>query len=705
MKPVPGRANERPHRNGQDEGERADLPDSSEDGRQVLPFYRQPQTYNNRDYISEQNQSNPNEMPRRNFIERQSAPYVSGEERIEKSLSGFYHSTKDLQDKDRLGKSKHLPNFAAEWFDSGGGFLDIPKYDVTLMVPNGAIEPGMVQEVYLHVDAKTTEYLIHEARGPLLGHVVTFGPPGLNFKRHVILHIPLICEDDDQGGDDDNKRPPMKTTDWSNIAADTDNDVIVKDRQIIMVLSSFARQCSELKKFKVCVTTPVFNHSEEVIHFYVKLWEDESTDCHQKGSNEEAGNIDVNLESGELYLKLSNLHHRMKSKSGAGGYISTDMLKENSTNEVLFQLHHTDGSYERQGSRRDAERLCDIQIRQRSDHEASPGVLLHEIHVYIPKKSTGQDEPSDDSPSSGSGSGSGSGELLHNLDISGCTRASDAEHQERGYQPHQPKLSSDQDQPDLPPDMRKWTTDEVRRWLLYIGIPGVSVSHFVSEETDGDDLAKYSDSDLGEKFMLSKNLRELILTSRNSLLEKVRAQSQQCGSQRAGFVSTTVSSYMADTDLICNDYLIEPESSTIHLTGKTDRQSTSIDLSVSVDVIKIPGGNSEQEAVKRIVNELKRAVQVDSFSELVTDIGNVFNENYAELVSLDGLICVVRFRTREGLYKFGERCNSGELAAKLAKILITEKIREGIKSELDIRLTLIESDYVRGMRHFDDESV
>ena len=47
MKPVPGRANERPHRNGQDEGERADLPDSSEDGRQVLPFYRQPQTYNN----------------------------------------------------------------------------------------------------------------------------------------------------------------------------------------------------------------------------------------------------------------------------------------------------------------------------------------------------------------------------------------------------------------------------------------------------------------------------------------------------------------------------------------------------------------------------------------------------------------------------------------------------------------------------------
>ena len=38
-----------------------------------------------------------------------------------------------------------------------------------------------------------------------------------------------------------------------------------------------------------------------------------------QGSNEEAGNIDVNLESGELYLKLSNLHHRMKSKSGAGG--------------------------------------------------------------------------------------------------------------------------------------------------------------------------------------------------------------------------------------------------------------------------------------------------------------------------------------------------------------------------------------------------
>ncbi|XP_071796270.1 uncharacterized protein [Asterias amurensis] len=601
MKPVSGRANERPHRNGQDEGERADLPDSSEDGQQVLSFYRQPQTNNNwenvqidenifqqiarrlgqewtqiasalgithseiqkikldnpnntnqqivcmfltwshrhqgnepervlkevlrnvnrndvADYISEQNWSNPNEMPRRNFI-RQSAPYVSGEERIEKSLSGFYHSTKDLQDKDRLGKSKHLPNFAAEYFDSGGGFLDIPKYDVTLMVPNGAIEPGMVQEVYLHVGAKT-KYLIHEAptRGPLLGHVVTFGPPGLNFKRHVILHIPLICEDDDQGGDDDIKRPP---TDWSNIAADTDNDVILKDRQIIMVLSSFARQCSELKKFKVCVTTPVFNHSEEFIQFYVKLWEDESTYRHQKGSNEEAGNIDVNLESGDLYLTLSNLHPRMKSVSGDGVYISTDKLKKNSTNEVLFQLHYTDGSYERQGSRRDAERLCDIQIRQRSDHEALRGVLLHKIHVFIPKKSTGQDKPSDDSPSSGSGSGSGSGELLHNLHISGNTRASDAEHQEREYQPQQPKLSSDQDQPDLPPDMRKWTTDEVRQWLLYIGIPGVSVSNFFSEETDGDDLAKYSDSDLEEKFTLSKNLRELILTSRNSLLEKI----------------------------------------------------------------------------------------------------------------------------------------------------------------------------------------
>ena len=104
--------------------------------------------------------------------------------------------------------------------------------------------------------------------------------------------------------------------------------------------------------------------------------------------------------------------------------------------------------------------------------------------------------------------------------------------------------------------------------------------------------------------------------------------------------------------------------------------------------------------METISDMLRTSVQRDGFSEKVMTIGKIFNEHSVELRQLEGATCLVRFHSKEDLDRFREMRPNGELATKLSEIFITDEVKQTVGCDLTMRLTLKESDYMKGIEAF-----
>ena len=72
----------------------------------------------------------------------------------------------------------------------------------------------------------------------------------------------------------------------------------------------------------------------------------------------------------------------------------------------------------------------------------------------------------------------------------------------------------------LSPRMTDWTKDEVKLWLVQIGLQEATANHF--DEVDGKEIERFTEEDLVKSFNLKKGELRTILYSRHERLEKER---------------------------------------------------------------------------------------------------------------------------------------------------------------------------------------
>ncbi|XP_035689619.1 UNC5C-like protein [Branchiostoma floridae] len=121
-------------------------------------------------------------------------------------------------------------NFASGVFDHTGGHLSLPRHDINLFIPPGAIEDGRLQTIHIFVPPS-----MHRGKP---APVVHCGPTGTTFLDHVILSFPVDPNYD--------KIVPKFTNtevgseeDWKPLLEDDDAASIVQNGKCTLFLSHF----------------------------------------------------------------------------------------------------------------------------------------------------------------------------------------------------------------------------------------------------------------------------------------------------------------------------------------------------------------------------------------------------------------------------------------------------------------------------------
>ncbi|XP_078573540.1 netrin receptor UNC5C-like [Branchiostoma floridae x Branchiostoma japonicum] len=121
-------------------------------------------------------------------------------------------------------------NFAAGAFDHTGGHLSLPRHDINLFIPPGAIEAGRLQTIHIFVPPSMN-------RGKP-APVVHCGPTGTTFRDHVILSFPV-------DPDYDEIVPRFTNTDagsteqWQPMLGDDDAAFIVNNGKCTLFITHF----------------------------------------------------------------------------------------------------------------------------------------------------------------------------------------------------------------------------------------------------------------------------------------------------------------------------------------------------------------------------------------------------------------------------------------------------------------------------------
>ncbi|XP_078572925.1 uncharacterized protein LOC144859830 [Branchiostoma floridae x Branchiostoma japonicum] len=152
--------------------------------------------------------------------------------------SKLHVSGKNFPLSDRLQTNYSSTNFAAGAFDHTGGHLSLPRHDINLFIPPGAIEEGPPQTIHIFVPPSMN-------RGKP-APVVHCGPTGTTFLDHVILSFPV-------DPDHDKIVPRFTNTDvgeaeeWKPLLQDDDAASIVGNNKCTLFLSHFTGYGAEGK--------------------------------------------------------------------------------------------------------------------------------------------------------------------------------------------------------------------------------------------------------------------------------------------------------------------------------------------------------------------------------------------------------------------------------------------------------------------------
>eukprot|EP00058_Branchiostoma_floridae_P016803 XP_002602291.1 hypothetical protein BRAFLDRAFT_76983 [Branchiostoma floridae] len=122
-------------------------------------------------------------------------------------------------------------NFAAGVFDHTGGHLPLPRHDIVLFVPPGAIEDGKLQTIYIFVPPSS----VNDGKPAPIVHC---GPTGTTFLDHVILSFPVDSNHDEIIPKFTNTEVGSEE-EWHPLHENDDAAFIVRNGKCILYLSHF----------------------------------------------------------------------------------------------------------------------------------------------------------------------------------------------------------------------------------------------------------------------------------------------------------------------------------------------------------------------------------------------------------------------------------------------------------------------------------
>ncbi|XP_071806317.1 uncharacterized protein [Asterias amurensis] len=194
-------------------------------------------------------------------------------------LNKFNNHTKDISAKEKTGILLQLPYMAVGFFNNRGGILALEKYDVHLIIPHGAIPEGPPQLVYIYVNPDEVVADTVNSEEEQLSPAVQCGPPGLTFKKSVVLSFPHHAESSDW--EFTAKMSSASSESWQALDSSTDGQLVSAqgDKAIFLVkhfslFTLFGRSLGKSRKrVRVGAFGDIFDPKSYAFRVYV--WKDD----------------------------------------------------------------------------------------------------------------------------------------------------------------------------------------------------------------------------------------------------------------------------------------------------------------------------------------------------------------------------------------------------------------------------------------------
>lgn len=159
------------------------------------------------------------------------------------ALQHFQNSQR-MSDEALAGKSVQIDNFAATFLTNQGGRISLPKRNVNLYVPPGALPAGeSPQLVYVYVLPPDPGNSLDDRDETWLTPSVHCGPSGLQFNKDVFVTMPHCASDIQQWAFTMHQVKRTKGDVWHPLENDDDGLLVVKQRdKVTMLMNHFCGQ-------------------------------------------------------------------------------------------------------------------------------------------------------------------------------------------------------------------------------------------------------------------------------------------------------------------------------------------------------------------------------------------------------------------------------------------------------------------------------
>ena len=178
-------------------------------------------------------------------------------------------------------------NFAVGYFDESGGYLNLPRYGISMFVPPGAVPSGNLDKLYLFVEVQSPTKVCPVEGAQWQPRVLHCGPPRYHFQNDIVLTLPHVrdhqhpycqigacCSDSDRAMDD-----------WKDLNSPRDALVTFQDGFVSIMVDHFSKyatfefvkpgcediMASTLNAGVFMRQVPTENHSS-CVQLHVVLW-------------------------------------------------------------------------------------------------------------------------------------------------------------------------------------------------------------------------------------------------------------------------------------------------------------------------------------------------------------------------------------------------------------------------------------------------